>query len=97
MRLRALLATLPDTEVRLLLGRMQLKALTPRTLVKVEAILVAVREARQTGYAVVDGELEEGLMSAAVPVRNRHGDVMASLNSSSSTARTTVRRSDQMP
>ena len=33
------------------------------------------------GVAVVDGELEEGLMAVAVPIRNRNGDVIASLNS----------------
>lgn len=44
---RVLLAAKPDDEVRVLLGRMQRKALTPRTLVKVEAILGAVRQARQ--------------------------------------------------
>ena len=38
---RVLLAAKPDDEVRTLLGRMQRKALTPCTLVKVEAILGA--------------------------------------------------------
>jgi IclR family pca regulon transcriptional regulator len=66
-------------------------AFTSRTLVKIEAILDAVRKARQQGYALVKGELEEGLMSVAVPIRNRNGDVIASLNSSSSATRATAR------
>ncbi len=88
---RVLLASKPDPGLRALLGRMQRKAFTPRTLVKVEAIIAAVRQAGWKGFALVDGELEEGLMSVAVPVRNRNGDVIASLNSSSSAARTTAR------
>jgi len=74
-----------------MLGRMQRKALTSRTLVKIEAILDAVCTARQRGFAIADGELEEGLMEAAVPIRNRSGDLIASLNSSSSATRATVR------
>lgn len=88
---RVLLCAKPDAEVRILLGRMQRKAFTSRTLVKIEAILDAVRKARQQGYALVNGELEEGLMSVAVPIRNRNGDVIASLNSSSSATRATAR------
>ena len=88
---RVLLGGKPDSEVRVLLGQMQRKALTSRTLAAVEAILDAVRSARQKGFALVDGELEEGLMSVAVPVRNRSGDVIASINSSSSATRTTAR------
>jgi len=88
---RVLLATKPDTEVRVLLGRMHRKSLTSRTLVKIEAILDVVRTVRQQGFALIDGELEEGLMALAVPIRNRNGDVIASLNSSSSATRATVR------
>lgn len=88
---RALLASKPDTEVRVLLGRMHRKPFTSRTLVKIEAILDVVRTVRQRGFALVDGELEEGLMALAVPIRNRNGDVIASLNSSSSATRATVR------
>jgi len=89
---RVLLAGKPDPEVRVLLGRMQRKPLTPRTLVKVEAILDAVRRAREKGFALLDGELEEGLMALAVPIRNRNGDVVGSLNSSSSATRNTAKR-----
>jgi len=88
---RALLASKPDKEVRVLLGRMHRKPFTSRTLVKIEAILDVVRTVRQRGFALVDGELEEGLMALAVPIRNRNGDVIASLNSSSSATRSTVR------
>jgi IclR family pca regulon transcriptional regulator len=88
---RVLLGAKPDAEVCILLGRMKLKAFTSRTLVKIDAIVDAVRRARQQGYALVNGELEEGLMSVAVPIRNRNGDVIASLNSSSSATRSTVR------
>ena len=58
--------------------------LTSRTLVRIDAILDAVRTARQRGFALVDGELGAGLMSVAVPICNRNGEVIASLDSSSS-------------
>jgi IclR family pca regulon transcriptional regulator len=89
---RVLLADKPDTEVRILLGRMQRKAFTSRTLIKVESVLHAVHQARQKGFALIDGELEEGLMSVAVPIPNRTGHVIGSLNSSSTATRTTARR-----
>lgn len=89
---RVLLAGKSDTEVRALLGRMQRKALTSRTLIKIEAILEAIRLVRQNHFALIDGELEEGLIAVAVPIHNRRGDVIASLNSSSSVTRTTPRK-----
>jgi len=87
----------PDAEVRVLLGRMQRRAFTSRTLVRIDAILDAVRTARQRGFALVDGELEEGLMSVAVPIRNRNGEVIASLDSSSSAPPARQCRASAMP
>jgi IclR family pca regulon transcriptional regulator len=38
----------------------------------------------------VDGELEPGLLSIAVPIKNRRDETVASLNVSSSAARSTM-------
>ncbi|WP_275041344.1 IclR family transcriptional regulator domain-containing protein, partial [Nocardiopsis lucentensis] len=43
-------------------------------------LAAAVAEARGSGYALVDQELEEGLCSIAVPVRDRAGHVAAAVN-----------------
>jgi IclR family pca regulon transcriptional regulator len=48
---RVLLASKSETDVRALLGRMQRKALTSRTLVRIGANLEAIRRARQSGFA----------------------------------------------
>jgi IclR family pca regulon transcriptional regulator len=66
---RVLLADLPDDEVLALLRATTFRRLTPRTLDSVDAVLEEVRKARAQGYAVVDGELELGARSIAVPVR----------------------------
>ena len=42
---------------------------------------------REQGYAVAVDELEVGLTAAAAPVRNAHGDVVASMSVSGPTFR----------
>ncbi|MEU1934335.1 IclR family transcriptional regulator C-terminal domain-containing protein [Streptomyces coeruleorubidus] len=46
---------------------------------------------RSQGYALVDEELEEGLRSLAVPVRDRSGKVVAALNTAMHASRHTLR------
>ncbi|MGW2707614.1 IclR family transcriptional regulator domain-containing protein [Streptomyces sp. NPDC001356] len=48
-------------------------------------------EVRSQGYALVDEELESGLRSIAVPVRDRAGHTVAALNISTHAARRTLR------
>lgn len=84
---RVLLAWLPKEVVHTRLAHSPLKKYTRRTITdqkKLEEILLQVKE---QGYAVNDGELAEGLYSAAAPVFNRRGDVVAALNMAVSTAR----------
>ncbi|EHR51244.1 beta-ketoadipate pathway transcriptional regulator, PcaR/PcaU/PobR family [Saccharomonospora marina XMU15] len=50
----------------------------------------ALRTVREQGYAIVSEELEEGLVSASAPVRDRSGSVVAALASSSSIGRSSV-------
>ncbi|MEU0390769.1 IclR family transcriptional regulator domain-containing protein [Streptomyces chartreusis] len=46
---------------------------------------------RSQGYALVDEELEEGLRSLAVPIRDRSGRVVAALNTAMHASRHTLR------
>ncbi|MEU0247269.1 IclR family transcriptional regulator C-terminal domain-containing protein [Streptomyces sp. NPDC006235] len=46
---------------------------------------------RSQGYALVDEELEEGLRSLAVPIRDRAGRVVAALNTATHASRHTLR------
>ncbi|WP_310726948.1 IclR family transcriptional regulator C-terminal domain-containing protein [Streptomyces sp. N2A] len=86
---RALLAGLPPAEVSARLSLTDLRPLTRHTVTDEEALLGIVRQVRADGYALVDEELEEGLRSLAVPVRDRTGEVVAAVNVSTHAGRTT--------
>jgi DNA-binding IclR family transcriptional regulator len=57
---------------------------TVTTMAKLRAELAEVRE---QGYAVATDELETGLTAMAAPIRNAHGDVVASMSVSGPTFR----------
>ncbi|WP_416961460.1 IclR family transcriptional regulator domain-containing protein [Streptomyces sp. Agncl-13] len=80
---RVLLADAPAREHAL-------RALTPHTLTDPVALAAALETVRAQGYALVDEELEAGLRSIAVPVRDRTGRVVAALNTATHVARRTV-------
>lgn len=77
---RVLLAALPETEARALLGPGPLPARTPRTLTDPGAVGQELARVRGQGFALIDQEVEEGLRSLAVPVLNARGRVVAALN-----------------
>jgi IclR family transcriptional regulator, pca regulon regulatory protein len=77
---RVLLAGLPDSELGRLLERIELRPLTPRTITDVDELRQVLARARQRGYALTDQELEAGLRSIAVPIRDSSGTVLAALN-----------------
>jgi len=58
-----------------------------------------IARVRRDGYAIVDQELEEGLRSIAVPIRDGAGSVVAAMNLSTHAARRTVAamRSELLP
>ncbi|MDQ0993821.1 IclR family transcriptional regulator [Streptomyces sp. V3I7] len=65
---KALLAHLPDDEVRTLLSRTGMPAATERTITTPEGFLAALEEVRRRGYAVDDNEQELGVRCLAVSV-----------------------------
>ncbi|MFD6761933.1 IclR family transcriptional regulator domain-containing protein [Streptomyces roseolus] len=77
---RVLLAALPEDERDGRLGRITPEALTPRTLTDPGELRKAVAVTAERGYGWVEEELEEGLRSIAVPVRDGAGRVVAALN-----------------
>ncbi|MFE5795459.1 IclR family transcriptional regulator C-terminal domain-containing protein [Streptomyces sp. NPDC056503] len=77
---RVLLAALPEDERDARLGRITPEALTPRTLTGSGALRAAVAVTAERGFGWVEEELEEGLRSVAVPVRDGAGRVVAALN-----------------
>ena len=68
----------------------ELRPLTPRTLTDPAALAAALETVRTRGYALVDEELEAGLRSIAVPVRDRAGRVVAALNTATHVTGRTV-------
>jgi IclR family pca regulon transcriptional regulator len=84
---RVLLAALPDLELGAYLKRVQVKALTPKTVTSTPALLKLILRVRANGYALVNEELEPGLRSIAVPVKTRSGRTVAAMNSGVHAAR----------
>lgn len=80
---RVLLAGLPEEQREARVGAMQLEALTPRTITDPDKLLRTLSQVRRQGFALVNEELQLGLMSLAVPIKDRTGRVMAAINVSS--------------
>ncbi|GAB3630581.1 IclR family transcriptional regulator [Pandoraea terrae] len=85
---RVMLAALSDRELDEAVGRADLHHYTAKTVRDREQLKSSVMKARQQGWALVDQELEEGLISLAVPIRNRAGHVVAAMNISGQANRT---------
>jgi DNA-binding IclR family transcriptional regulator len=73
-----------------------LRAYTSNTITTLEALMRELEEVRLRGFAIAIDELEIGLTAVAAPVRNIHGEVMASLSISGPTFRLDARRVPQM-
>lgn len=79
---RVLLAALPPVALDQWLAECRPAKLTSHTVTDMRRLKRIVAEVRQQGYAYVEQELELGLCSIAVPIRDREGRVVAALNSS---------------
>jgi IclR family pca regulon transcriptional regulator len=77
---RVLLAGLALPERQAVLERASIEALTEHTIVDRERLLLEIARTRSQGYALVDQELEVGLRTLAVPIRNFRGDTVAAMN-----------------
>ncbi|MGI5480003.1 IclR family transcriptional regulator domain-containing protein [Streptomyces lavendofoliae] len=77
---RVMLAALPPAQRAERLARTGLRPLTPHTVTDPGELAALLDTVARSGYALVDEELEEGLRSLAVPVRDRAGTVVAAVN-----------------
>lgn len=77
---RVLLAALPEAEARARLDRMALVRRTEHTVTDPEALMARLAIVRARGFEVIDQEVEIGLRSIAVPIRDAHDRVIAALN-----------------
>ena len=84
---RILLAHKSDEEIDSFLKDTQLKKFTEFTLVDRDQIKDNLKQAREDDYSIVCQELELGLRSVAVPIRNTRGQVVAAINVGTQAAR----------
>ena len=85
---RVLLADLSPAERERLLSATHIRPLSRRTVTDPPELLRILDGVAETGYALVDQELEEGLRSMAVPVHDPSGTAVAAVNVSMHAART---------
>jgi IclR family pca regulon transcriptional regulator len=77
---RVLMAELPAEKLDEFLARVEFKRHTERTVASAERLRQILRVVQRNGYCIVDQELESGLRSMAVPIRDSAGRVVAALN-----------------
>lgn len=77
---RVLLSSLTVEDRRVLLERSAITARTPMTLTDIDVLLAEIEETAARGHAMIDQEVEVGLRSLAVPLRNARGKTVAALN-----------------
>lgn len=87
---KVLLSGLDQAALDDLLGK--LSAFTPLTITKKGELRRELDRVREQGYALAVDELEVGLTAAAAPIRNAHGDVVASMSVSGPTFRLSADR-----
>jgi DNA-binding IclR family transcriptional regulator len=75
---KILLSSVPEDEMAELLP--SLPAYTENTITTKKGLRRELDDVREQGYAVAIDELEVGLTAVAAPIRNAHGDVIASLS-----------------
>ena len=87
---KVLLSGLDDAALDQALGG--LSRYTAVTITQKSRLREEIKLVREQGYAVAVDELEVGLSAAAAPIRNAHGDVIASMSVSGPTFRLTPER-----
>lgn len=91
---KVLLSGLDDAEVEGVLGK--LTTYTPQTITKRARLSEELGRVRAQGYALATDELEVGLTAVAAPIRNAHGDVVASMSVSGPSFRLSADRVDEV-
>jgi IclR family pca regulon transcriptional regulator len=87
---RILLAALPSEDAHERLQRTRRLPLTPHTQTDMRALLGLLDDARRQGYAVCNEELELGVRSIAIPLRDTNGRTIAAMSIVASVRRYTL-------
>jgi IclR family transcriptional regulator, pca regulon regulatory protein len=86
---RIQLGFLDSAELWRRLKSLRIEAHTPSTITDIQALFERVQSDSAQGFSIVDEELERGLRAIAVPIVDRSGQVIAGLNLSTHSTRTT--------
>lgn len=92
---RVLLAHLSPRELDAYLARADLHARTERTITSPERLRAELEVVREQGWCMQDQELEDGVRSLAVPVRDADGRVVAAINVSAHASRVSMEELQQ--
>lgn len=87
---RVLLSGLGKDELKTFLAEAKIERRTPKTITSRAALGKAIDRARADAFAIVDEELELGLRSIAVPIKDRAGRTVAAINVSTQSARLSI-------
>lgn len=87
---RVHLAALDEARLQHYFSIAQLTPITPKTVHDRSSLTAVLDRVREQGYALVDEELESGLRSIAVPVRDRSGRTVVAINASAQASGVTV-------
>ncbi|MBB2777630.1 UNVERIFIED_ORG: IclR family pca regulon transcriptional regulator [Comamonas terrigena] len=85
---RVLLAGLPQPQLLALLANCPREPFTRYTLTEDADLLAAIEAVRRQGWALINQELEEGLISVAAPLHNAQGQCVGAINVSGQANRT---------
>jgi len=96
---RVLLAGLPDDELEQHLAKVQMQPFTARTVVRPDELKDRILQTRAQGWCLINQELEDGLLTLAAPIVDRHGQTFAALNIGAHASRTPAESllSDALP
>ncbi len=87
---RVLLASFSPEKLRAFVSQLTLTRYSDQTVTSKEKLLRLLHVVKRSGYAIVDQELEVGLLSIAVPLRDSSGNVVAALNASTHAQRVSI-------
>lgn len=87
---RVLLSSCSDAELDAYLAASNVAQSTPATVTDRTELKARIRQAAQDQMGFTDEELEEGMVSIAVPVKNHSGQIVAAMSMSASSARISI-------
>lgn len=86
---KVLLAFLPQPEQEEILKQIELTSFTPNTITELPALRAELERVAGQGYAISNEELATGLITAAAPIHDYTGRLVAALNVSGPSSRMT--------